>query len=364
MRTIFPFASSTPLAFVLLLTTVSAVPACTVPVFRYALERWKPAPYPLHVFHRGPLSPAQAKYLDQLAANTALDVSRVDLDARLTREQQALWQKHGDAAALPYVVVQYPGDDVDATPLWRGRLDESALAVLLDSPKRREIVQLLTKGESAVWVLLESGDRGADDDAEQLARRELLRLQKELKLPELAEADQLLSSVPLRLSFTIVRVSRSEKSETEFVRLLQGSDEELEKVRGPILFPVFGRGRLLYGLHGAQLKPATIERWASFLCGACSCQVKELNPGIDLLMPAAWDELLNAIDTPAPPTLSAPPIPPGAPPKKAERPARSPWVWPAVGLTAMVVVLIGGVWQRARRVTPATAPAAPPTTRG
>ena len=30
--------------------------ACNVPVFRYALEKWKPDAYRVHVFHRGVLS--------------------------------------------------------------------------------------------------------------------------------------------------------------------------------------------------------------------------------------------------------------------------------------------------------------------
>ncbi|HUQ72324.1 MAG TPA: hypothetical protein VM165_22550, partial [Planctomycetaceae bacterium] len=29
--------------------------ACNVPVFRYALEHWRPDPYRLTVLHRGPL---------------------------------------------------------------------------------------------------------------------------------------------------------------------------------------------------------------------------------------------------------------------------------------------------------------------
>ena len=29
--------------------------ACSIPVFRYALERWQPSPYDVLIFHRGPL---------------------------------------------------------------------------------------------------------------------------------------------------------------------------------------------------------------------------------------------------------------------------------------------------------------------
>ena len=44
---------------VMVLTIFSAAHACNVPVFRFALERWRPDPYRLTVFHRGPLADAE-----------------------------------------------------------------------------------------------------------------------------------------------------------------------------------------------------------------------------------------------------------------------------------------------------------------
>src|SRR5688500_2171306 len=40
--------------------------ACSIPVFRYALERWKPSPYEVLVFHKGPLADPAAGLLRQL----------------------------------------------------------------------------------------------------------------------------------------------------------------------------------------------------------------------------------------------------------------------------------------------------------
>jgi hypothetical protein len=61
----------------------------------------------------------------------------------------------------------------------------------------------------------------------------------------------------------------------------------------PIAFPVFGRGRVLQPLIGAGLTLDNVMFDSSYLCGACSCQVKEENPGIDLLVAAAWDAALR-----------------------------------------------------------------------
>jgi hypothetical protein len=59
-----------------------------------------------------------------------------------------------------------------------------------------------------------------------------------------------------------------------------------------MVFPVFGRGRALLPLVGAGITEANITAAAGFLTGACSCEVKALNPGFDLLLPADWDNLL------------------------------------------------------------------------
>ncbi len=43
-----------------------SVSACSVPVFRYALERWNPDAYGVVLFHKGALTAEQAKWLEQM----------------------------------------------------------------------------------------------------------------------------------------------------------------------------------------------------------------------------------------------------------------------------------------------------------
>ena len=52
-------------AVVLCLLAVVAE-ACSVPVFRYALERWQSDPYEVFVFHRGKLTADQQASVDRL----------------------------------------------------------------------------------------------------------------------------------------------------------------------------------------------------------------------------------------------------------------------------------------------------------
>ena len=69
--------------------------------------------------------------------------------------------------------------------MWRvctRALEKKALTGLFDSPVRQQIVQQLSKGTSAVWLVLRSGDRQADAAAERLLETELARLIPEMDL--------------------------------------------------------------------------------------------------------------------------------------------------------------------------------------
>src|SRR5206468_349339 len=93
--------------------------ACSIPVFRYALERWKPAGYEMHVFHRGPLTASQKAGLarfEKLPGPVNLEVHVFDLSGKADPEALALWQKQrqGD---LPRVVLRYAEADEDDPPV-------------------------------------------------------------------------------------------------------------------------------------------------------------------------------------------------------------------------------------------------------
>ncbi|MCB1088647.1 MAG: hypothetical protein KDM63_16535, partial [Verrucomicrobiae bacterium] len=60
-----------------------------------------------------------------------------------------------------------------------------------------------------------------------------------------------------------------------------------------MVFPVFGRGRLLEPLIGKGVRSENVMEYATYICGACSCEVKDQNPGVDLLIAADWDTALH-----------------------------------------------------------------------
>jgi hypothetical protein len=72
--------------------------------------------------------------------------------------------------------------------------------------------------------------------------------------------------------------------------LLLGSEADLgEYSNEPVIFPVFGRGRALYALIGEGINTDNIRETVAFLVGPCGCEIKMMNPGVDLLMAANWD---------------------------------------------------------------------------
>jgi hypothetical protein len=191
----------------------------------------------------------------------------------------------------------------------------------------------------------------------------LAALPEEIELPEpTPDGPQLRSPLPLRVGFALLRLSRQDAAEGPFVRMLLHSEKGLADVRGPIVFPVFGRGRVLTGLHGEDLTAEEMKRAASFVCGACSCQVKRLNPGTDLLIAADWEALLDA---PAQPETTTPPRRPAkAPPLKMDLPEETTpeedtheesaaayrrYAWGGTVLAGLLVI-VTGIWVLRSRV--------------
>jgi hypothetical protein len=88
--------------------------------------------------------------------------------------------------------------------------------------------------------------------------------------------------------------------------MLLNSESDLHEYKDePMVFPVFGRGRMLGCLFGEYITEKNIQDVVSFLAASCSCDVKALNPGTDLLLAALWDRVVMAgllveDDTPLP----------------------------------------------------------------
>ncbi len=290
--------------------------ACSIPVFRYALENWHPDPYTAFVLHKGELTAEQQKLVealesDHLEGNTAanLILMSVDLDADLNEDEQRLQDEFSDEA-LPLLVVRNPVKRGLPETVFQGELTPAAVSQLVQSPLRTNIKDRLLKGDSVVWVYLEGGDQERDDELFGMLNTELARLEKEIELPEIEEEDlDELAGSPdeLKVQFSAVRLSRDDETEAAFCDMLLHVEHDLHEaayVNEPMAFPVFGRGRALYALVGDGVTPDLVEEACRFLTGACQCTVKAENPGVDILMQVDWDKFIKpteAVDASLPP---------------------------------------------------------------
>jgi hypothetical protein len=256
-------------SLIFLLLSVGMAAACSVPVFRYALEHWEADAYRV-------TAPAGAKLPENYVVTTGTE---------------------------PKIELRQPKSARNDAVIWSAPFSEANVAVLVDSPARKQIAERLANGESAVWVFLESGDAEKDAAAVKTLEERLEYLGGVMNLPKLDDQDikNGLVSVPgdgLRLAFSIVKVKRDDPAEAAFVAMLLASEEDLSGFQEPMAFPMFGQGRALYALVGKGIRAETIDEAAQFLIGSCSCQVKEQNPGMDIAMAVDWRQMVKDQATP------------------------------------------------------------------
>ena len=189
---------------------------------------------------------------------------------------------------------------------------------LIDSPVRREIAKRLEAGHASVMVLLggvkESAGEGEetklvdDTEATVAAQKEVEKLieditagkvnlyatpnetgfpEKPAEEPESEEETEATEQPEHEVSF--VKVSRTDPKEAWLVRSLMSIEDDLYEFNEPMVFAVYGRARALPPYIGKGITRDNLIDCVDFVTGACSCTVKEQNPGMDLLVRYDWE---------------------------------------------------------------------------
>jgi len=281
---------------VLFVLLPSSVFACSVPVFRYAMERWPADYYEAVLIYRGQLTEDQKQLLSELRQEDSeteaflnLRTLEADVDAATEEKVKGLLMSEEFPETLPVLVLWYPWQRGQAPPVWQGPFTSSTVAALLGSPKRQKLVERLIEGQTAVWIFLESGNADKDKAALRLLERELETATRELK--EQAESIPDEFAMPeVNYAFSILPVSRSDPNERMLLTILLNSEPDLDEYSDqPMIFPVFGRGRVLFALIGDGITADNIRETIYFLTGPCGCEIKMMSPGVDVLMAANWD---------------------------------------------------------------------------
>ncbi len=300
-----PIAKTLMAVAVVALMVAASPIVCQVPVFRYALERWEPDAHEILILSDGEISADAKSLLAQLAPDPVSDSPVANLKVRVvdgsTPESQQLlanWKDLHPQARFPHIAVRSPDIKQQRPVIWSAKLSQDSLDLLVDSTARQQVAEELIDGTSAAWILLLSDDEEQNKRAEQTLRKRLAHNEQTLQLPQLDSEDlaEGFDANKLKLKFEVVTVRRNDPEEQFLVESLlnvEGDLKDDEYASQPMAFPVFGRGRALYALIGNGIANDTIDEACRFLIGPCSCQVKDQNPGVDLLMAVDWNALVE-----------------------------------------------------------------------
>ncbi|VGO21860.1 hypothetical protein [Pontiella sulfatireligans] len=298
------------LAAIWLAVQVSAS-ACTVPVFRYALERWPVSPYIALVIADDPLTTDEQRAIDQLEKTSDGTVGSLNLMVRQWTSKQLA--ESSLAGKVPKSVAHgarlhlfFPRALDVWTPFWSGALSGDSVQKIIGSPARKQLIQKILSGDSGVFMLLESGNKEKDAAAAKALDISLAKKARELALPSglsfpdgevigdgpssFDPSDRLESPIPLNVAFSTMRLSHEDVDEILVAQLLNLPENENVSIDEPMVFAVYGRGRAVSPLVGVEeISSDLIGYITAFLTGSCSCQVKSMNPGADLLLDQDWE---------------------------------------------------------------------------
>jgi hypothetical protein len=279
-------------------------------VFRYALERWPVDSYRMVAIVEGQESESIRAAMTVLRS---LDQSQVNIETELidlaTLSEEQLWQleEFDGSAATPLLQVFYPEKEGQRIKCWEGGLNETAVANWCSSPLREQIADDLVSGTSAVFLLIEGKDQAENDSLAKRLGASLLAAANAIKIPdgviardqanqylqdhpEASMDDVLRSDVPLKVDFKLRRLARDDPRETALLAMVHGLVDGIDE---PILVPIFGRGRMLDALQAAECNDDLILNACRYIVGECSCTVKALNPGVDMILAVDWSSKLG-----------------------------------------------------------------------
>jgi hypothetical protein len=296
--------------------------ACDTPVYRYAMYRWEATPYELYYFHRKAPS-AEAAEIQEMVDRASRDKKaranvvylpvNLDEDEKLVNvpaDVKQAWEAQENPQVPCYMLVTPRGVQV-----YQGDIDKADVAALLESPARAKVARLLEEGSTGVFLFLEGKDAAANKAALEAAGTVIADVEAgNIKLysgavdmfpgaPKAATADAADADGDddekdtdksekdgTKHQVGLIRIARDDAQEVWLRRMLMATERDLAKYGDePMLFAVYGRGRALPAFIGKGISRDNLLDCLYFISGACSCTVKEQNPGVDLLVRHDWN---------------------------------------------------------------------------
>lgn len=281
--------------------------ACLTPVFRYAFERWELNPYELVVFHDLDGSAEEQTWIQALQSASLegqgqgnFFVERVALNESMSPEWADLWQTQ-QKAVLPWLLLRYPFSRPQDPYAWAGPLTKSNVTLLTQAKCNVQLAEHLASGNCIPWLVVLSGQSKKDEACCTFLESQLRQQERTISIPvDPFNPDRL---AEVRLQFPVLRISQAQPDQAILAGLILNSHEALAKLDEPVVVPVFGRGRALCAMPASEVDEWTIQGITEFFINACSCEVKEQNPGLDLMLAADWSAITARLEPESAPEL-------------------------------------------------------------
>jgi len=269
--------------------------ACSTPVFRYAIERWEADPYRLMIFTDGELTTEQQAVVNDFKKyerfgfrQPPLIIESIEC-SEATNLSAKVWTEISTNLTAPAVALLYPSIMRDNSVVWTDDLSTHALNRIVMSPARLETATRLLGGDAAVWLVVQSDSPEENQSVREMLGKKLGEIENSTVYNDdfLQLAKEAGTDVP-ELRFSVLDVDPNDPREAVFMAMLTRLSPEMVTNSSPVVIPIFGQGRGAVIMMNEFIADEYIERVAEFLTGACSCEVKSLNPGFDILIPVDW----------------------------------------------------------------------------
>ena len=254
--------------------------ACSVPVFRYALEYWHPDPYQIIL------------KFDPSQTNNSKEI--VDEIKKHRQNRSFILKKIKTSQSNEQIILKYPASTRIQENVYENSLTKENFIKILQSPVRQKLIDKITGGDSLIFLLLEGSNKKQNNHIANIILKNIPILENEIKLPheyaDIPKEDLQIYNTNIVFKLSMMRLSRTNSEENVFINILTRSlPESIYKKSQPIVFPIFGRGRMLAAIREKNLNTETLRRWCEYIAGECSCEIKSRNPGFDTFIPIGWN---------------------------------------------------------------------------
>jgi hypothetical protein len=196
---------------------------------------------------------------------------------------------------FPFTIIYFPENSEFENPLWAGNMSTEEADMIADSPARREIVRRLLKGESAVWLLIESGVDYKDYRILKLLSEEIKNIgdkpaSGDIVPVEVADLKKGKDKQKPPTKMSIIRISRDDVAEKFLLKLLNDIEPDIMNVENePVLVPVYEKGRILKLFSNAEITGDNIRNAIELFTDGNIEMERVLNPGTALPLSVNWD---------------------------------------------------------------------------